>query len=276
MKISAGPLSPFNQFFDMITRAIEFHEQQHQRHSQAKNSHKILLKILSAVTDFDGGKSDPSKYMSEQELKAQLAMFFLSGYETTGISMNFMAIILSQHQHVQDKLIEEVNSFEDDQITYDTLMYEMPYLDCVLKELLRLYPVAINAVNRVVNGDNIDISGYTIDKQVSKVLINVWAIHRSTEIWGENANEFYPERFLECDERKSSSNYLAFGLGPHSCLGKIMSLFEIKFVIASILRRFRILPKDENEIFNEIPVNVGIVLTPKNPVKLRFIPHRSK
>ncbi|KAL7165172.1 hypothetical protein ACSBR2_040949 [Camellia fascicularis] len=152
-------------------------------------------------------------------------------------------------------------------IVEESHINKLPYLQAILKEVLRLHPILPLMVPHCPSQTCI-IGGYTIPKG-ARVFINVWAIHRDPSIW-ENPLEFRPERFLDgkWGYRGADFNYFPFGFGRRMCAGIAMAERMFLFSLASILHSFDWkLPEGENLDLSE---KFGIVL--KKRVPLMAIP----
>ena len=109
----------------------------------------------------------------------------------------------------------------------------------VMSEVLRLYPTAPN-VQRQVRGD-IHVDQDSVIPDGTNMWIDVVAMHHDRDFWGEDVNEFKPERFKEdilyggCQHKMG---YLPFGFGGRMCVGRNLSTMEYKIVMSLILRRF--------------------------------------
>lgn len=112
-----------------------------------------------------------------------------------------------------------------------------PYMHAVCAELLRVYPtVPVTARSAIVDT-------MILDQPIPKgteVIIPIWAINRSPELWGEDADEFKPERWL--DEKNTakmnSYEFITFLHGPRSCIGQGFARSELKCLLAALVLRF--------------------------------------
>jgi cytochrome P450 len=137
---------------------------------------------------------------------------------------------LARAPEVQKKAREEVLNLlgDEPEDVYPTTqdVKNMPYLDAIIKETLRLNPPISNTLVRIV-GEDMDIEGVPIEKG-SLVDVDAIATHLSSKNW-ENPKEFIPERFLGTHDPTSAKDgvsWIPFGYGSHHCLGMNFSLME--------------------------------------------------
>lgn len=120
------------------------------------------------------------------------------------------------------------------------LINRCEYLLAVIKEILRLWPPA-SAVRMGRKGYFIKdpVSGTMIDTEGLLLWIVSIAIHRDKRVWGEDADDFKPERFLPQNVDKLPPNaWRPFEKGPRNCIGQELALIEMKIVLAMTLREF--------------------------------------
>ncbi|XP_071830916.1 lithocholate 6-beta-hydroxylase-like [Apostichopus japonicus] len=124
-----------------------------------------------------------------------LMYFFMAGYETTNTALCLTSYLLATHPEKQDKLFEEVKKFAPrrEDVSYKVLS-QMEYLDCFVRESLRLFP-PISVLDRINDKSDIVIKNLLIPKGF-RILVPIYAIHHDPEIW-EDPEEFQPERFLQ-------------------------------------------------------------------------------
>lgn len=129
--------------------------------------------------------------------------------------------MLAMHPAVQERLFEEIiNLFPDKHFYVECEnITNLPYLDMVVNETLRLMP-SIPMIGRQVVQDTTLSSGLVIPKGI-EILISIFDLHRRTDIWGANADKFNPENFMrENLQEKHSYAYIPFSKGVRDCIGK--------------------------------------------------------
>ncbi|CAB1344098.1 unnamed protein product [Coregonus sp. 'balchen'] len=205
---------------------------------------------------------EQTKGLTDHEILSQAMIFIFAGYETSSSTLSFLAYNLATNPHVMTKLQEEIDTVFPNKapIQYEALM-QMDYLDSVLNESLRLYPVSPR-LERVAQ-KTVEINGIVIPKDCV-VMVPTWTLHRDPEIWSD-PEEFKPERFSK--ENKESIDpytYMPFGAGPRNCIGMRFALIIIKLAMVEILQSFTF------SILLEM--DSQFLLMPKRPIKLRLEP----
>ncbi|KAH7053460.1 pisatin demethylase [Macrophomina phaseolina] len=166
-----------------------------------------------------------------------------AGSDTTAITLSAIMYYLLRNPDVLRELRNELDTKAaageiNDPITY-TQAQGCTYLQAVLKEALRLHPIGQPIMRRVPAGGAV-IAG-TWFPEGAEVGVNPWVAHRNKDVFGQDAEVFRPERWLEADKEqagKMEGYFLAFGYGSRSCIGKHISLLEISKVIPQLIRKF--------------------------------------
>jgi cytochrome P450 len=125
---------------------------------------------------------------------------------------------------------------------------QLPYLDAVVKEALRIHPPVGLGLERVVPIEGFHLPDGTFFEPGTLVSMNAWVLHRSEAIFGDDTNIFEPGRWLqrpnetEDDFRqrlhKMQQSEFTFGFGPRTCIGKNLSLLEIYKVVPTLFLSF--------------------------------------
>ncbi|XP_004442896.1 PREDICTED: cytochrome P450 3A12-like [Ceratotherium simum simum] len=245
---------------DFFTKSVK-----RMKESRLKDKEKHRVDFLQLMINSQNSKElDTHKALSDLELVAQSTIFIFAGYETTSTSLSFLMYLLATHPDVQQKLQEEIDGTFSNKAppTYDALV-QMEYLDMVLNESLRLFPV-VSRLQRVCNKD-VEINEVFIPKG-TLVTVPTFTLHRASEFWPE-PEEFHPERFSK--KNKDSINpylYLPFGTGPRNCIGMRFATVNMKLAVVRILQNFSFKPCKETQI----PLKLGRrgVLQPQKPIVL--------
>lgn len=195
-----------------------------------------------------------------------------AGVDTSSKTMAAILFNLSTNPEAQEKLRKEVrNVFPDidTPVTMDKLE-SMPYLRAVIKESMRLTPIAFG-ITRKTSKDLV-LSEYLVPKG-THVLIEQMALYWSDEHFSE-AQKFRPERWLRSESKKGVDTnpwvYLPFGFGPRSCVGRRLAQLEIEILTAKIVRNFRM-----EWHHGEMTYTMALFFGLGSPLKIRMIPDKS-
>lgn len=136
----------------------------------------------------------------------------------------------------------EINEHRPSQpIITDTEARAMPYLQAVIKEGLRIHPPVVGLMSKEVPSGGDTFKGQYLPGG-TKIGYCAWGIFRRTDIWGEDANEFRPERWLDSPKDQlrlmEGTLELVFGYGRWQCLGKNIALMELNKVLVEVSIRF--------------------------------------
>jgi len=145
----------------------------------------------------------------------------------------------------------------------------MPYLTAVCNETLRLYPTVPITVRVSVKSTKI---GAQFIPSNTTAVISQWAINHDHDLWGADAEEFRPTRWLEGEYAanggaKSPYALLTFLHGPRSCIGRSFALMEMRCLLAVLTKRFRFEMADPEE---KVEVGGFITIKPQNGMRLRL------
>lgn len=134
----------------------------------------------------------------------------------------------------------------------------MPYLNAVLSEALRLYP-SVPLDTKVALSDDVWPDG-TFVPAGTQVGYNIYAMGRDKEQWGDDAESFNPERWLEMDAPPDNHHYPVFNGGPRECLGRRLAMIEMKTCLAMLLPKmgFRLaVPEDTIVPDSQLTLGMG-------------------
>jgi cytochrome P450 len=143
------------------------------------------------------------------------------------------------------KLVKEIDAaFANGSLTHPiqySQAIKLPYLNAVIQESLRVFPPFAVPMPRYAPAAGLEVSGHYL-KSGTKIGMNAMVVQFNKEVFGEDAHEFRPERWLESEERYRAMNkaMLVFGAGTRTCIGKHLSNAEMYKVVPEILRRFTV------------------------------------
>ncbi|GAA5983503.1 hypothetical protein JCM10908_000311 [Rhodotorula pacifica] len=207
-----------------------------QRLKEGAGDRKDILSHLQNGRDADGNP------MGVPELTAEALTQLIAGSDTTSNSSCAIMYYLSANQSAQKKLQEELDATFGPRGIEGALDYEdvkaLPYLDACINEALRLHSTSAMGLPRIMTQQT-EVCGEVFP---AGTILSVpsYSIHRIKEIWGNDAEEYRPERWLESQEksRELEKALNIFSYGPRSCVGRNVAMMELFCFISTLCLRY--------------------------------------
>lgn len=251
------------------SRIVQFAAAQLKRY---ENKDKDTTPYADMLDRFRRVDNSGSTLMNDQDvLMAALGNIF-AGSDTTAISLRSLFYYLMKSPNCLSKLLAEIDEADAkgqlSEIVTFAESQKMPYMQACLKEAMRMHPAVGLALERIVPAEGCDIDGYHIPPG-TVIGANPWVVARDKDVYGEDADIFRPERWLEVWEQAGANatgtipknaadsvnedhatiqaraqlkqmerNFFAFGTGSRTCLGKYVSLLEMNKLIPQVLRHY--------------------------------------
>jgi len=229
----------------------KIHEILYKEIQERKGKSNVLEKdiLTSLIIAID----ESGQTMTSEEIHDELITIIFGGFETTSAALGWLLYWVHYLPEVKNKLIAELGSLKNDSDFMEIV--KLPYLNAVVSETLRLYPIAIGPFGRKVK-QSLDLRGYKLEPG-NRIHISIYLAHRRPKVYS-NPEEFQPERFLE--SAFSPYEYLPFGGGERRCLGAALATFEMKVFLMTILKMQINLALKNDELLK--PVRHGIAFVP--------------
>ncbi|KAK4489493.1 hypothetical protein RD792_005302 [Penstemon davidsonii] len=209
--------------------------------------------ILTRFLQMD--ETDP-KY-----LKDIILSFIIAGKDTTASTLSWFFYMMCKYPSIQEKIVKEVreatkinkrSSIEEiAQSISEVALDKMQFLHAAISETLRLYP-AVPSDGKMCFSDDTLPDGFSV-KKGNLIAYVPYAMGRIKSLWGEDAEEFKPDRWLDENgifQQESSFKFTAFQAGPRICLGKEFAYRQMKVFASVLLSAFSFKMADENKAVN--------------------------
>jgi cytochrome P450 len=258
LRLLRGPRSPWRRLTgsrEVLNRIVYSEIADRRRHPDANR--RDVLSLLLTARDEDGSG------LADEEIRDQVMTLMFAGHDTSTSTLTFLAYELARHPHVLARLQAEQDEVLGGSLpTPGQLFGDLPYLDMVLDETLRLYPPAWVGPRRAVR--DFEFGGHQVPAG-AHVNYCSWASHRLPDVFPE-PEAFIPERFER--ERKAAlprGAYVPFGGGSRICIGKRFGQTEVKLVATMLVQRLRL----ENLPGRTMTIRQMPTLSPDGGLKMR-------
>ncbi|TVY38707.1 Pisatin demethylase [Lachnellula subtilissima] len=208
----------------------------------------IMTKVLLAHEE------NPQK-MTRADLIIICGSNIGAGSDTTAITLSSIFYHLMKNPQSYHRLQSEMDVAASEGRISDFVTFkeaqELPYLQAVIKEALRMHPATGLPLPRVVSPKGATIAGRFIPGN-AHVGINPWVASRNTSVFGPDADTWRPERWLEIEEQGRGGQiekyFFPFGMGSRACIGRNISLLEISKLVPQLLRNFDFVLDESEEL----------------------------
>lgn len=209
-----------------------------------------VAKRLATPTDrndllskLQAGKDDQGNPMGREELTAEALTLLIAGSDTTSNSTCAIIYHLARTPEAQAKLHKELDENLGEKIVTIEQVKNLPYLDACINEGLRIHSTSSLGLPRLVPSGGLTVLDQYFPEG-TVLSVPSYTIHRDEKIWGEDIEDFRPERWFERDEADIQKTFNPFSYGPRACVGRNLAFLELQIIIGSILRNFSFVLED--------------------------------
>ncbi|KAH7921538.1 cytochrome P450 [Leucogyrophana mollusca] len=193
--------------------------------------------IMSLLLQARSAEKGEGYQISDTDMVEHVLTFLVAGHETTASALSWTLWLLASNKAAQTKLREEVTALVADNPRPDyRSLKDSPFLEAVIMESLRLFPPVPMMFRKAAKDTEID---GTFVPEGTLIYIPIRVFNTWKEHWGEDAEEFRPERWHSLPETYNPAfSLLSFSAGPHGCIGKTMAMVEMKAILAILIAKF--------------------------------------
>ncbi|RCV18744.1 hypothetical protein SETIT_3G327200v2 [Setaria italica] len=253
-------------------QVLREHEEHRRRAGDGEFAARDLVDVLLQQLAEDGQEEPAETRLTRDGVKAIVQDIFAGGTETSALTMEWAMVELLRRPDAIAAAAEEIDRVVGrGRWVAESDLPNLPYVDAILKETMRLHPVGPLMIPHGGREDAV-VGGYDIPAG-TRVVINAWAVGRDPASWPDEPDEFRPERFLAgggaegVDVRGAHFQLVPFGSGRRMCPAYNLAMKEMAATVANLVHGFSwrlpdgMAPEDVS-----IEESFGLSMSPKEPL----------
>jgi cytochrome P450 len=235
-------LKKANKRFDAFSeKMVEDHVHHRMAAATSSGQEEAVKDFVDVLLEMAETYINTQTKITRETIKAVIFDMFAGGMETTATTLEWAMSELLRHPRAMKRLQGEIELVVgQDRKVKESDLETMKYLNCVVKEALRLYPPLPLMIPHQ-SLEAVTVRGYDFPKK-TMLLVNLWAIGRDPTVWGADVLEFKPERFMQQENidltGQSDFQTLPFGSGRRGCPGTPMAIPMVELVLAQLVHVF--------------------------------------
>ncbi|MBA0810788.1 hypothetical protein Gohar_002747 [Gossypium harknessii] len=229
--------------------------------------------FVSVLLSLDGDDK-----LNVEDMEAVLWEMIFRGTDTTALLTEWIMAELVLNPEIQSKLHQELVVAVGDKSVTDADVANLPYLQAVVKETLRLHPPGPLLSWARISTSDVQLSNGMVVPSDTTAMVNMWAITHDPNVW-EDPLVFRPERFVKClggaevDVRGGDLRLAPFGAGRRVCPGKNLGLVTVGLWVAKLVQHFKWVQDLANPV--DLTELLKLSCEMKNPLRAMAIPRNS-
>ncbi|THH29033.1 hypothetical protein EUX98_g5156 [Antrodiella citrinella] len=230
--------------------------------AKGADNHDVMTILVRA-----NNSENEQRKLTDYEMVSQMRTILLAGHETTSLSLSWGLLELAKRPDIQNKLRKEIHDMEAAVkgrgfIAAD--MDRMPYTQACVKEILRLNPaayynyraaghdMAIPLARPITTKSGKEIREVPVAKG-TRIILSIVGYNRDKAVWGQDAHEFNPDRWLNKSEKKETATFAG---GPRACIGWRFAVHEIQAFLIELVANFEFSPTEACKKVRREPCNL--------------------
>ncbi|XP_058080870.1 cytochrome P450 81Q32-like [Magnolia sinica] len=231
---------------------------------EGKKTKKTLIDVMLSLQE-----TQP-QYYTDHIIMGMIAALLAAGTETSSLTMEWAMSLLLNHPDVLEKAKAELDLQVGPRLLDESDLAKLPYLDCIINETLRLYPVAPLLLPHESSEESI-VGGFNVPYG-TMLLVNAWAIHRDPKLWVDPI-DFKPERFQGPEGAKEALKLIPFGHGRRACPGAGLAVRIVGLALGTLIQCFEWERVGEEKV--DMTEGIGLTMPKAQPLKAAYKPSHS-
>ncbi|KAL4753662.1 hypothetical protein BDW72DRAFT_190870 [Aspergillus terricola var. indicus] len=247
--ISLGQVLPLSIFREVVVstdRILEYANQSVERYKRhlAMNPDQPKPTLFTKLYDASLHKEGNRECLSDREIRNDAQSFIVAGSDTTANTLTYLVWSVLKDRSIQERLVQELDvlvktlnveqGITEEELS-DVHLRDLPYMNQVINEALRLYPAVPSGLPRVVPEKGSTLAGHWLPGGAT-VTTQLYSLHRDEKVFGE-PERFDPSRW-EDPTKAMKDAFMPFGAGSRNCIGLHLAKMELRLATAYFFRSF--------------------------------------